>query len=160
MSSREDGKPEDAVQLEDEKRAAAIEHAAVLAKQEKFEAAAERREIRIEDARTASDIRDKDYKRIMLTIVLASIPTFITAIGGLYVITNQVSEVKSIAVGTHQLVNSGSLVQLRVIAVLSREKADRTMNIEDMRIADEAEKAVMEHVAKQKLADDATAKLK
>lgn len=54
---------------------------------------------------------------------------------------------------THELVNSGSLLNLKSIASLAHWKADQTMLPADIRAAEEADKMVLEHMEKQKKSD-------
>lgn len=95
----------------------------------------------------------RDFIRDVVQIVCIALPATIGAcaavVGAMSGITNG-----KVLHATHKLVNSGNLTQLKVIAVLTREKADKTLLPADIRAADEAEKAVAEHVEKQKRADD------
>jgi len=143
-----------------------------VAGQDTSASARERKEIRLEDAATAKDIRDKDYRRLMFTLLLAAIPTFLTAAGGVYVLIREVNAVKTITVGTHELVNSGSLAQLKVnlrssrqnllyarrVFLLSKDPEDEKSILDAERDLQEAEKLIIEHEAKQILADKASGK--
>lgn len=143
------GLAKEAVNLEDRKKADAIKEAASTAKEERKEEADERREIRVIDDRTAADIRTKEFKKIMLGIILAAIPTTLLAATGAYISYRDAAVNRS----THELVNSGNLTQLQAIAGLAHWKAEQTRNESDIMAAIEADKRVAEHIAKQKAAD-------
>lgn len=65
----------------------------------------------------------------------------------------RLGKIATVAATTHELVNSASLVQLRLYAVSARRVAELTGNARDIDAAMAAEKLVEEHEARQKKAD-------
>lgn len=139
----------EAVDLEDRKKAEAIKNAAIAAKEERKEDADERRDIRAGDAKTAADVRGKEFKKTILVIILAAVPPTLIATGGLVVAWRDAA----VNASTHMLVNSASLEQRKTNVRNARRIYLLTMDPEDKKELEEAEKAVEEHIAKQKLAD-------
>lgn len=141
-----------AVDEEDRKRAVALRDVEQQSKQERLDAFNERREIRVMDATEAADIRAKDFRKIMLGIIVAAIPTTLVAATGAYISYRDAA----VNLSTHKLVNSGSLVQLKINLRSARRIYALTMDPEDKKDVEDAEAAVNEHLAKQKLADEAS----
>lgn len=135
------GLAKEAVVVVDKKTADALLQAAV--------SATHQREI---DAQDRQDIRDKDFKRNMLGLVLTAFPILMTSIVGAYISYND----SVVNLSTHRLVNSGSLVQLKTNLRSAQRIYMLTNDPEDKRDVDDAERLVEEHVAKQKLADEAS----
>lgn len=66
---------------------------------------------------------------------------------------NQLEELVKTTEATHELVNSGSLVTLKLLADVTRWKADQTGDPDHIKAAELAEKNVKEHEAKQATVD-------
>jgi len=66
---------------------------------------------------------------------------------------NALHEIQETTTATHTLVNSASLVQLRLYAVAARRIAGLTGNKDDLEAADLAEKLALDHAAKQDKVD-------
>lgn len=140
-----------AVGVEDDKKARALEDAADERKEERQEEAVERKDIRASEERTATDIRVKEFRKTILVILLAAIPTTLAASAGAYISYRD----SIVNVSTHKLVNSGSLIQLKTNLRSAQRIYMLTMDPEDHQDVVEAEKLIEEHIAKQKLADAA-----
>lgn len=85
-------------------------------------------------------------------------PVWIAIIGGVVTLVLawmnlRLGKIAKTASQTHALVNSASLVQLRLYAVSSRRVAELTGNARDIDAALAAEKLVAEHEARQEKAD-------
>lgn len=130
----------EAVDVEDKKKATAIKAVADVATDQ-----------RAIDAKERQDIRNKDHSRLMTALILTAAPLLLTSI-----VTAFITYKDSIVnLSTHKLVNSGSLVQLKTNLRSARRIYMLTMDPDDKLDMDEAERLVEEHVAKQKLADEA-----
>lgn len=136
--------------------AAAVKTAADVAADNRRSDAAEAREDRKEELRVAAMDRSYEFwKSIALAFFVMVPPTVVGGIGAWYGVRSETKlrEVQQLGEETHELVNSGSLVQLKLNAELSHWKAKQTGDPEDIRAAETADKLVAEHIEKQKRAD-------
>ena len=68
--------------------------------------------------------------------------------------TKQIAHLTVVGEATHTLVNSNMGAQLRISAVALRSLADITKKPRDVAIADEAERLLADHMAKQAVVDE------